>query len=229
MNIKFTFLLLASLSWAFSSPVFADFSISISPSSPSLVEGSSGFVDVLLSSNSSDALDGFSANFSLSGGSGLEFAGTQAESHLTNLNFVFFNRSNSALNSLSSTVVNSPSSMVVGDVSDDGMGGPHPFTVGGVGSESLLARLNLNALTAGNYTLSLLNTSSFSDVGFTPFAFNTPSLNLTVTAVPEPGSIAGALMLGLGYLGRRRSRRRKIGDSSQKNVQLIGEVKALGQ
>ncbi len=183
---------------------FADFSISLSPSSPSMVEGSSGYVDVLISSNSSDALDGFSANFSLSG-PGLEFANPQAEAHLTNTGYVFFNRSNSVVNSLPSTVVNSSLSMTVSDVSDDGMGGPNPFTVGGVGSESLLARLNLNALSVGSYTLNLLGTSSFNDVGLNNFAFNTPSLSITVTAVPEPSSIGGTAALALGgFLFRRK-------------------------
>jgi hypothetical protein len=197
--------ILSALYLALGTSTFADLSISLSPSAPSFTEGSSGYIDVRISSNASDALDGFSANFLLSG-AGLEFANPQAESHLTNEGYVFFNRSNSVVSSLPSTAVNSAMSMNVSDLSDDGVGGPNPFTVGGVGSESLLARLNLHALSAGSYTLNLLNNSSFNDVGFNNFAFNTPSLNITVTAVPEPSSIGGAAALALGGFLIRRKR-----------------------
>jgi len=211
MNIKTPLLVLLSVLLLFRGSAQADFSFSLSPSSPTFVEGNPVFVDVLLSSNSMDALDGFSANFSLSGGAGLQFTAPQAESHLTNTSYVFYNRSNSLLNSLPSTVVNSASSMNVSDVSDNGMGGSNPFSVGGVGSESLLARLNLGALSAGNYTLELLNTSSFSDVGFNNFIFNTPSLSITVAAVPEPTSVLTGLGLGMiGLMHRRRRRSLRI-------------------
>ncbi len=84
-------------------------------------------------------------------------------------------------------------------------GRTQPVLRSGVGSESLLARLNLNALAAGSYTLNLLGSSSFNDVGLNNFAFNTPSLNITVTAVPEPSSIGGAAALALGgFLFRRK-------------------------
>ncbi len=186
--------------------VFADFAITLAPSSSSLVEEVPASW-MCLSVATLPICSTVFSHFSMSGGPGLEFANPQTESHLSNSNYVFFNRSNSVFNALPSTVVTSASSMNVSDLSDNGMGLPNPFTVGSAGSESLLARLNLNALTAGTYSLQLLGTSSFSDAGFNNILFNTPSLNISVTAVPEPSSIGGAVALGLGRFWLRRKRR----------------------
>ncbi len=70
-----------------------------------------------------------------------------------------------------------------------------------IGSPRLLARLDLEALLGGvgSYTLGVVGlNSSFTDDTFTPFTFNSPSININVTAVPEPSSIGGAAALALG-------------------------------
>ncbi len=92
-------------------------------------------------------------------------------------------------------------------------GGSNPFSGWISGSPRLLARLDLEALLGGvgSYTLGVVGlNSSFTDDTFTPFTFNSPSININVTAVPEPSSIGGAAALALGGLHFRRRRSKLV-------------------
>jgi hypothetical protein len=190
----------------------ADLAITLTPSSPSFVEGSSGYVDVFVSSNSSDALDSFLFGLNITGGPGAVFSNTQSEAFLTDSNYVFFNRSASVNQVLPATSVGGGGSTIsVGDVSYDTAslpfpGDPLPFTLPGSGSPSLLARLEFDAIAPGTFNVDIDLGSSFSDVNFNNFSFSSTGSSFTVTAVPEPSSIGGAVALALGGYLRRRKR-----------------------
>jgi hypothetical protein len=76
--------------------------------------------------------------------------------------------------------------------------------------ESLLATVTLSTVgaTEGTYTVSLRDilalNAAFQEIPSSPLS---PSINYTITAVPEPSSmaLAGVVIAGLGYRWRRRS------------------------
>ncbi len=182
--------------------------------------GSTGFVDVLVSSDaapgSPDVLDSFSAHFLITpvGGAvsnGLQFVDPQSDSQLAMGNYVF------AGNSLTpppigtvSTATNTNDTYIGGDATFDGLG-----TALHTGTGSfLLYRLDLSALLANvndQFTITLQNSGStqFVDPGFTPLLIDSSSFTpFTLTAVPEPTS-TGLLLVGSGmgfWLRRRKGR-----------------------
>jgi len=200
-----------------SSALRADIVLTVVPSSASFVEGDSGFIDVMISSNSSDALDGYLFNLNITGGSGAVF-GAQSEAFLTNSNYVFFGRSANVANSLAASLIGGGGSVVtVGDNSYDfaipTLGDPLPFNLPGIGSPSLLARLQFNAVSAGSFTVGIDPSSSFSGPPptFDAFTFSSTSANFSITAVPEPSSMALVGLIGVGvYLYRRKTAKRAI-------------------
>ena len=186
--------------------------LSVVPSASSFNVGDTGFLDVLIHSDSGDALDSYLASASISGGAGAVFAtpGAAPEPYLADSNYVFFNRSANVANNLN-TITSGGTTAVFGDVSYDfgsaPPGDPLPFVLPGAGAPRLLARLAFNAVSAGNFTVNIDPTSSF--VGAPPtfddFAFSSAPGNFSITAVPEPSSMSLVGLIGAAsYLYRRR-------------------------
>jgi len=59
----------------------------------------------------------------------------------------------------------------------------------GIGSPSLLARLEFNTIGAGVFNVDIDPASTFSDAAFRDFAFTSTGGSFNVTAVPEPSSL----------------------------------------
>jgi len=198
-----------------SSSLRADIILTVVPSSAIFEVGNSGFIDVMISSTSSDALDGYLFDLNITGGSGAVF-GVQSDAFLTNSNYVFFGRSANVAESLAaSTISGGGSDAKVGDASYDFASLPPgdslPFTLSG--SSRLLARLEFNAIGAGVFNVNIdPATSTFSDAAFGNFAFT--STGGSFTAVPEPGSMVLVGLIGFGGLMyRRKIGKRKIADT----------------
>jgi hypothetical protein len=200
-----------------SSSLRAAIVLTVVPSSASFVEGDSGFIDVMISSTSSDALDGYLFDLNITGGSGAVF-GVQLDAFLTDSNYVFFGRSANVADSLAASTISGGGSVAtLADNSYDFASPPNalPFTLPGSGSPSLLARLQFNAVSIGSFTVDInAATSSFSDANFDPFAFTSTGGTFNVTAVPEPGSMILVGLIGFGgVMYRRRIGKRKIADT----------------
>jgi len=196
-----------------SSTLHAAIVLTVTPSSSTFVEGDSGFIDVMISSTSSDSLDGYLFDLNITGGSGAVF-GVQSDAFLTNSNYVFFGRSANVANSFAASMISGGGSIAtLADNSYDFLSPPDslPFTLSS--SPSLLARLQFNAVSAGVFTVGInAATSSFSDANFDPFTFTSTGGSFEVTAVPEPSSLVLAGIAGVGAVMAKR-RRRKVAAS----------------
>lgn len=200
----------------------ADIIVSFSPSTPNpLTVGSTGTIDVLIHSNSSDVLDGFLFDIRITptGGApagGLQFSATQNDSQLADSEYVFYQISQSENTGSFIGQTTSPFDVYSGfDFSDDGSGialpggplpgSPSPVTL--TGDDLLLARLDLTAFAAGTYAIDMLPSSEFGDEPGNLFSFDsTPGL-LTVNgtaAVPEPGSVGFLSIIALIAFRRYR-------------------------
>jgi hypothetical protein len=195
-------------------PASAALVITIEPSSTSLVEGQSGTIDILAYSTNSpnDLLDSFLLGVNITGGTGIVFRNPQSEAFLSDPNYVFFNRSSNVAESMTSFVSLAGDEATIGDVSynftSQPAGDSHPFAIPSLGSPSLLARLQFDAISPGTFNFSIDSASSFSDENFDLFDFSATGASFTVTAVPEPSSLAVLLVAaaGSGALQLRRKR-----------------------
>lgn len=202
---------------------FADLVLSLTPSSATIAEGASGYLDVFINGDTGDALDAFLAQLQITGGSGLQFTDPQAESHLGIANYVFDGRSNSVITGSPTTSFPSLLTINVGDISDDGSnapltGGPDPFGGWVVGSPRLLARIDFQALAggAGSYTVGIVSgNTSFTDDALDPIPFNAPSVGITVAPVPEPSSMVMVTFVAAGAFVLRRLRVSAFGASGR--------------
>lgn len=207
-------------------PLHGGVIVSFANSSP-LVAGSSGQLDVMIASDSMDILDSFLAEFLLTPltgpAGGLLFSAMQSDAQLADSNYIFFNRSLSTNTNVSVGAVSNGGATYSGfDATDDGngpppMGGnPDPVLVPPAGSEALLVRLDLSAVTAGTYQIELnAGNSSFLADDLNPaseLAFSSTPFTLTVSsstaAVPEPSSAVGLTVLAATsiFVYRRRQR-----------------------
>jgi len=199
-----------------SSSLRAEISLTFIPSSSSIVEGTSGFVDVMISSTTSEALDAYFFRVNILSGPVAAF-GTQSESFLNDPSYVFFQRSANVANGITATSIDSGGSYAtVGDVSYDFAlnavpEASLPVTLPDSSSPKLLARLQFNAVSQGTFTFEIDQTNtSFNDVGLGLFNFSSTNTQFTVTAVPEPNSFIIAILLGTGgMMYRIRSGRQK--------------------
>lgn len=211
-SLSICFAVIASLFTA--SNAFATLVLSFSPSTPNpLVAGGTGTLDVFVRTDSgTQLLDGFQLQLRLTptGGApagGLVFTDPQLDSQLGLGNYVF------AGNSL---VAQSPGQSVgtvlPGGQVYNGLDGTNNFIPATVTTSGLLVyRLNLSAVTEGNYDLTVdtAQSSFFTDQTdplSTPILFTSTPITLTVTAVPEPSSIA---LLSLGLIAAAAKRRRR--------------------
>ena len=191
----------------------ADIIVSVTPSAASYNVGDNGFLDVMISSNSSDALDSFFFGLNISGGPGVVFAGSQTEAFLTDPDYVFLNRSANVNQLLLATSTGSGGSTIsVGDVSYDTTSMPPgdslPFVLPGVGFPALIARIEFNTISAGAFSVDVDPSSSFSDFALNEFDFTSTgaSFNVSSVAVPEPGTLTLLCVSGViaGVMKRRR-------------------------
>jgi hypothetical protein len=177
-------------------------------------------VDVFIRTNAGNqTLDGFQTRINLTGGpaGGLIFSAVQAEAQLGiggPSGYVFFGKSISQNTSSNIGIVLPGGSSYIGaDSTDDGsaiplVGNPDPITL--TTTNRLLYRLNLSAVTAGNYNIDLNGAvSSFYsdqlDPANTTVTFSSTAGTLNVSAVPEPSSL---LLIAVGCAGMRAFRRR---------------------
>lgn len=206
-----------------SSSVSGGIILSFAPSSPSpLIAGSSGTLDVRIHSNASDVLDAFQVDFTLtsvgfSPVGGVKFSATQQDSQLTDPNYVFAGISLSQNTAASVGAANFARDGFSGyDATDDGSaspfpGNPVPVTLNS--TDRLLFRLNLDAVNAGSYQITIASATFVIDQLLDPtdplnqISFSGDPGMISVadsTAVPEPSS---AVLLGLacafGLLLRR--------------------------
>jgi len=183
--------------------------VTLTPSATLINVGQNAFIDVSITSDDlTDSLDGFFANLSITGGSGLAFVDPQSESFLADSSYVFFGRSGNVIQSSLATVVNSPTSIGFSDFSDDGANAPSPRTLD---STFLLARIDFTGVSAGTFGIEFGTASSFTRDGLSQISFTGPS-SITVTAVPEPSSLVLAGIAGVGAVMAKR-RRRKVAAS----------------
>lgn len=202
----------------------ADIIVTFSSTTPApLIVGSAGQIDVMIASNTgTDFLDQFLVDVVLTPltgpAGGLIFSAIQSETFVTDSNYIFFNRSQSAFLGAPVGAVNGSGDIYSAyDATDDGsgpppgLGLPDPIFVPTVGNEALLFRLDLDAVAAGTYRIDLNLLSQFVDDNGSDLAFtSTPgfvTVNAASAAVPEPGSVL--LLSGGAVLGAVRYRRRK--------------------
>jgi len=176
----------------------------------SLVEGSSGKIDVFLRRGpiATPNLSGFAIRLAItptgsSPSTGLVFSNPQLQGQLTNSTYVFPGSSGGFNNTFQTfnTIYNAS------DFSTVPAGVSIPTT------NRLLLSLDLAAVTQGNYSLSIVGIgTSFTDSGFNTINYQSPApLALTVSAVPEPSSmlLLGASACGAWYMNCRRRRKRR--------------------
>jgi len=214
-----------------SSPAFGSIIVTFGTSSPNpLIAGSSGTIDVFAEASAgTETLDGFQLGVTISGpAGGLLFSAVQTEGQLAiggATGYVFFG---------DSVAQNPPTA--VGTVSGGGTiySGydavfssvlfPVPFSgaITLTTTPQLLYRLNLDAVTAGTYTIDAIaalpgNPSFFSDqydplgtgISFT----STPGSINVAAAVPEPGSMLFFGFVAV-YAGARRWRKQRTSQRS---------------
>jgi len=194
--------------------------VSFGPSNPGpLVAGSSGLLDVFVRTDAGSVrLDFFQVELSLSGpANGLLFADPQSDAQLTKSNYAFFNVSSAQINFLPVGAVTGAGSIYRGsDATDNGAGLSSPIEL--TTANKLLYQLDLNAVTAGIYSISLnTGNTSFLDESLTPIDIgpSTPG-SITVKSVPEPSSLAFlASLAGLSAYRLRRRLRETIGQLAQ--------------
>lgn len=204
--------------------------ITPSGSTPSpIIAGSSGTIDFFVRADAgTQVLDGFQASISITGGTagGLVFSAVQTDAQLSNTNYVFFGKSlsqNTANGVGFTDFINDPTGQtyVGADSTDDGSGiplagNPDAVTLNDTDNK-LLFRLNLTGVSAGTYTLTInpnTNITAFYTDQLDPIAttiggvtLNSGQVQVIVTAVPEPGSIAllGIAASCLAFTRRKRS------------------------
>ncbi len=205
-----TLLYMVTLVCGFNVPTQAGFIVSVSDLD--LQPGGSGFVDVMIQSDSGSPMNLSAYNFEFRidtlGATRLEFVDPQPDPQLTDSSYVF---SGDSADAFFSAPVGAVSSPVV----------PHDTFIGGdatlsgadvsVSDPKLLARLDVTTVTslppvAGDqFTISLISSdntvfldSSFNNFTFESLPFDSTPGTVTITqTVPEP---SGLLLLSLGAL-----------------------------
>jgi len=206
-----------------SSPAFGSIIVTFGTSSPDpLIAGSSGTIDVFAASTGTDTLDGFQLGVSLSGGpaGGLLFSSTQTEGQLAvgpgppGSGYVFFG------NSLAQNPATPIGTVSGGGTTYTGFDATFDFfPISLTTTPQLLYRLNLDAVTAGIYTIDAIAspTSAFFSDQLDPIASDIPFIStagiITVAAVPEPGSLLFCGFVAV-YAGARRWRKKRTSQSS---------------
>ncbi|KLU06069.1 hypothetical protein RISK_001920 [Rhodopirellula islandica] len=200
--------MLIGLTWLFAPPeASAAIVASLVPAETSLAAGTATTIDVFITSNSDDQLDSFSIELAISGGDGLRFSEVQRETHIQDSRYVFANRSGSESFGLSAVTNDGPSRLAVTDLSVDERGDAFPRDL--EDQNWLLATIDLTALRPGDFTIDLLDSSSFFDDSVQPISFTPDRVSLTVAAVPEPTTVTliTAILIGGGVRAHRRHRR----------------------
>lgn len=169
--------------------------ISMVASNPNPISaGGKGYVDVMIHSDSNDKLSGFLDDFTITGGTALNFTAVQSNSYVNDPNYVFGTDrstdtpSQANLPAFTDTILDfsvNADGFVVLDTTD-----------------KLLTRLELTAdpgSASGVYTITLdafqLFTNDVSDaIGYTPTTVDV-ELRGSTSAVPEPSAL---VLLGIG-------------------------------
>jgi hypothetical protein len=210
-------LMIALTGW--SAPSRGDFVISIG--STSIAQGSTGTIDVMLSStaalSSPDLVNNFAFAVQITGPGMLEFASSQDFSYLNASNYIFFGNSFDYLTSSpggsTTSLVKTNDTFIGIDITNSG----NPVSLSSSNTPVLLAALTLDTTSTqvgDSYTISLVPLSGngstatgaltyFDNYNFntgvetSAVAFTSNSGTVTITAaVPEPSSI----VLGLGAM-----------------------------
>lgn len=182
-----------------------------------IVQGGTGYVDVMIRSDSSDPLAAFGFDFRIStlGSTRLEFVDPQPYGYLSLGNYVFagdsYAHSNPPVGMVSTSNV----------PNDTFIGGDNTLSGTDVSLDNtwkLLTRLELTANTylppeVGNtfaIALEPSGSSFFQDAGGTPIDYSWSPGTVTITPVPEPSTIIAVISGGLCLAGiawhRRRTR-----------------------
>lgn len=190
--------------------------ITLNPSSSTYFVGDVGTIDVMVHSNNApnDLLDSYLFSLNVTGGAGVTFVAPQSEAYLTDPNYVFSGRSANIAFSLPATSLsNAGTTLTAADVSYDftpaTLGAPLPRVIPNAAAPLLLGRFAFSAGAVGNYSISFDPSSSFSDVNFNTFSYPNPAAaSFSVTAVPEPSSLALLAVTASVVLGARAWRRK---------------------
>lgn len=227
-------LCLAVLMGLFAAPAQAGFMISFN--SPTIPQGGTGTLDVLLTSNagplSPDLLNNFAFTLQITGPSELQFSPTQSFDYLTSSQYVF---AGDSTNLMTSSPGGTVATTVYGNdtfVGFDSTSSGNPVSLSSANTPVLLAALTLDATitnpgdsymvnlipASGNGSMSsssqtyfdLYNFDTGNEISATPFTSTSGTVNIVGAAIPEPASIISgltALLLLAGLHGVRRLRR----------------------
>lgn len=186
--------------------------ITLTPSSGTYFVGDVGTIDVMVHSNNApnDLLDSYLFSLNVTGGAGVTFVAPQSEAYLTDPNYVFSGRSaNIALGLPATSLSNAGATLTAADVSYDPVTVSNPKVIPTSATPLLLGRFAFTAGSIGDYSIAFDPSSSFSDVNFNTFSYPTPTpASFSVTAVPEPSSLALLAVTVSAVLGVRAWRRR---------------------